>query len=230
MHIAGIAGSAGVCCALRAPRNDRHERRPPGSPVGATPGGSDSGRQLEAHSTGTARRQRSARSPAMTCNACLFAGRAFDRSSALLRSWPTQLDREEAFCRGSPRRPPRFAWPGAANDPFKLGLSRLNRQLNMLVCSRFVERERRDSNRDLRRDRPDRAFRGCLGIGGDLRREQGSYSVVVRGSVGTAGDSRRRRAGSARDQSSFARPTSTASTSGCEGTLLSGTTCLRRPH
>src|SRR6266540_4161863 len=36
-----------------------------------------------------------------------------------------------AFCRGSPRRPPRFAWPGAANDPFKLGLSRLNRQLNM---------------------------------------------------------------------------------------------------
>jgi hypothetical protein len=85
------------------------------------------------------------RSPALTLQRTVFAGRVFDRFSAS-SVCPLSSIAKGAFCRGSPRWPPRLAWAGAANDPFKLGLSRLNRQPNMLVCSDFVERERRDSN------------------------------------------------------------------------------------
>jgi hypothetical protein len=53
---------------------------------------------------------------------------------------------------------------------------------------------------DLRRDRPDQAFRGRPALCGDSQREQGLSSVILRGSPGAVGGFRRPRAGCARDE------------------------------
>jgi hypothetical protein len=94
----------------------------------------------------------------MTLQRTVYAGRVFDRFSALLRSWPTQLDRERGILQGFAEVASALRVGRGSKRSFQTRLVtpekrllleqlRLNEEIERMVAADRARRERRRQKR-----------------------------------------------------------------------------------